>query len=52
MGLEPSLYQGTDWNITFEGYRFRYDWNNPGPGNDSSITAYKTGDVVRPKCLD
>jgi hypothetical protein len=47
VGLEPSNYQGTDWNLTFEGYRFRYDWNNPGPENDSTITDYKTGDVVR-----
>ena len=38
VGLEPSQYQGTDWNLTFEGYRFRYDWNNPGPENDSTIT--------------
>ena len=43
----PGLNQGTDWNLTFEGYNFRYDWNNPGAGDGSTITPYKTGDVVR-----
>ena len=46
VGLAPSLYT-TDWNLTFEGYKFRYDWNNPGAADDSAVTDYKTGDVVR-----
>jgi len=45
-GLEPSSYS-TDWNITFEGYRFRYDWNNAGAGDDSAVVDYLTGDIVR-----
>ena len=45
-GLIPSSYT-TDWNLTFEGYRFRYDWNNPSEADDSAITPYKTGDIVR-----
>ena len=45
-GLEPSQY-GTDWNLTFEGYKFRYDWNNPGEQDDSAVTDYRTGDIVR-----
>ena len=36
-----------DWNLTFEGYKFRYDWNNPGFVDDSSVVNYYTGDVVR-----
>ena len=44
--LEPSL-NPTDWNLTFEGYKFRYNWNNPGASDQSTITDYKTGDVVR-----
>lgn len=44
--LKPSE-NPTDWNLTFEGYRFRYDWNNDGAGDDSAIVDYKTGDVVR-----
>ena len=36
-----------DWNLTFEGYKFRYDWNNPGAGDESTVTDYRTGDVVR-----
>jgi hypothetical protein len=45
-GLTPSSYT-TDWQLTFEGYKFRYDWNNPGAEEDSSITDYRTGDIVR-----
>ena len=44
--LKPSEYS-TDWNLTFEGYRFRYDWNNPGFADESTITDYRTGDIVR-----
>jgi len=42
----PSL-SPLDWNLTFEGYKFRYDWNNPGAVDDSALVDYKTGDVVR-----
>ena len=42
--LKPSLY-GTDWNLTFEGYKFRDDWN--GEDGASSFVDYKTGDFVR-----
>ena len=44
-GKEPSLY-GSDWNLTFEGYKFRGDWNNAGSA-DSADVNYKTGDIVR-----
>jgi len=44
VGLKPSQY-GTDWNVSFEGYKFRGDWN--GEGGDSSFVDYKTGDLVR-----
>lgn len=44
--LKPSQYT-TDWNLTFEGYRFRYDWNNDGAGDDSAVVDYYTGDIVR-----
>ena len=36
----------SDWNLTFEGYNFRGDWNNEGT-EDSGEIAYKTGDFVR-----
>ena len=42
--LKPSLY-GTDWNLTFEGYKFRDDWN--GEDGASSFVDYRTGDFVR-----
>ena len=42
--LKPSLY-GTDWNLTFEGYKFRDDWN--GEDGASSFVDYKTGDLIR-----
>tara|TARA_B000000609_G_scaffold148265_1_gene131808 strand:- start:360 stop:5939 length:5580 start_codon:yes stop_codon:yes gene_type:complete len=41
----PSQY-GSDWNLTFEGYKFRGDWNNAGSA-DSADVNYKTGDIVR-----
>ncbi|MBG11465.1 MAG: hypothetical protein CMD92_09945 [Gammaproteobacteria bacterium] len=44
VGLKPSQY-GTDWNVTFEGYKFRGDWN--GEDGASSFIDYKTGDLVR-----
>ena len=42
--LAPSTYT-TDWNLTFEGYKFRQDWN--AEDGDSSFVNYKTGDMVR-----
>ena len=45
VGYKPSLY-GSDWNVTFEGYTFRNDWNNQGTA-DSADVDYKTGDLVR-----
>ena len=42
--LNPSLY-ATDWNVTFEGYKFRDDWN--GEDGASSFVDYKTGDLIR-----
>lgn len=44
INLKPSLY-GTDWNVTFEGYKFRDGWN--GEDGASSFVDYKTGDFVR-----
>jgi len=44
-GKSPSNYT-SDWNLTFEGYNFRGDWNNEGT-EDSGEIAYKTGDFVR-----
>ena len=44
--LKPSQY-GSDWNVTFEGYKFRNDWNNAGSADSSTIIDYKTGDFVR-----
>ena len=45
-GLKPSQYT-TDWNVTFEGYKFRGDWNNLGSEDSASNIDYKTGDFVR-----
>ena len=42
--LKPSQY-GSDWNLTFEGYKFRDDWN--GEDGASSFIDYRTGDLVR-----
>tara|TARA_B100001057_G_scaffold434012_1_gene463312 strand:- start:297 stop:5897 length:5601 start_codon:yes stop_codon:yes gene_type:complete len=45
VGYKPSQYT-SDWNLTFEGYRFRDDWNNVGTA-DSADVNYNTGDLVR-----
>ena len=45
-GLKPSQYT-SDWNVTFEGYKFRGDWNNLGSEDSASNIDYKTGDFVR-----
>ena len=46
VGYKPSQWP-TDWNVTFEGYKFRNDWNNQGSADSSAIIDYKTGDFVR-----
>lgn len=45
VGLKPAQYT-SDWNLTFEGYKFRGDWNNAG-SVDSADVDYRTGDLVR-----
>tara|TARA_Y200000002_G_scaffold363_1_gene344 strand:+ start:10271 stop:15844 length:5574 start_codon:yes stop_codon:yes gene_type:complete len=46
VGLKPGQ-NPTDWNVTFEGYKFRNDWNNAGSADSSTIVDYRTGDFVR-----
>ena len=46
VGYKPSQWP-TDWNVTFEGYKFRNDWNNQGSADSSAIIDYRTGDFVR-----
>ncbi len=41
----PPSQNSLDWNLTFEGYKFRDDWN--GEDGTSSFLDYRTGDLVR-----
>jgi len=46
VGYKPAQYP-TDWNVTFEGYNFRNEWNDAGSETSSTIIEYRTGDIVR-----
>ena len=39
--LQPSLY-GSDWNLTFEGYKFRDDWNGEDGASPSRLSTRRS----------